>query len=195
MRQPDLSRFDNSWYSSGRSLPVEALWFLFGLPLLRCRLLPSSYVRSCVLRLFGASVGRKVVLKPGVRVKYPWLLSIGAASWIGEDAWIDNLVPVTIGANVCVSQGAYLCTGNHDWSDPAFGLRAQPIVLEDGSWVGARAVVCPGVRIEKCGVAAAGCVVTSNIPSYEIHAGNPARFIRRRELRGDTIPLVGCIPE
>jgi putative colanic acid biosynthesis acetyltransferase WcaF len=195
MRQPDLSLFDNSWYSSGRSLPVEALWFFFGLPFLRCRLLTSSYVRSCILRLFGASVGRGVVLKPGVRVKNPWLLSIGANSWIGEDAWIDNLVPVTIGANVCVSQGAYLCTGNHDWSDPAFGLRTRPIVLEDGSWVGARAVVCPGVKIEKCGVAAAGSVVTNSIPAYEIHAGNPARFIRRREIRGDDGPSAGSISE
>jgi putative colanic acid biosynthesis acetyltransferase WcaF len=122
-------------------------------------------------------------------------LSIGAASWIGEDAWIDNLVPVTIGANVCVSQGAYLCTGNHDWSDPAFGLRAQPIVLEDGSWVGARAVVCPGVTIEKCGIVTAGSVVTHSIPAYEIHAGNPAHFIRRREIRGDNGPSADSIPE
>jgi putative colanic acid biosynthesis acetyltransferase WcaF len=181
MPQPDFSQYDNSWYSSGRSRLVEVLWFFLGLPLLRCRMLPSSSARSCILRLFGAKVARKAVLKPGIRVKYPWLLSLGTHCWIGEDVWIDNLVLVTIGANVCVSQGAYLCTGNHDWSDPAFGLRVQPITVEDGSWVGARAVICPGVRIEACGVAAAGSVVTNNIPAYEIHAGNPARLLRRRE--------------
>jgi putative colanic acid biosynthesis acetyltransferase WcaF len=181
MKQPDLSLYDNSWYSSGRSRIVEALWFFIGLPILRCRLLPSSLVRSAILRLFGATIAQKVVLKPGVRVKFPWLLSIGGSSWIGEDVWIDNLVLVTVGANVCISQGAYLCTGNHDWSDPAFGLRVQSIVLEDGSWVGARAVVCPGVTIEECGIAAAGSVVTNNIPAYEIHAGNPARLLRRRK--------------
>jgi putative colanic acid biosynthesis acetyltransferase WcaF len=183
MPHPNLSVYDNSNYSSGRSRLAEALWFFLGLPILRCRLLPSSFVRSCILRLFGARVSRKVVLKPGIRVKYPWLLSIGAHSWIGEDVWIDNLVLVKIGANVCVSQGAYLCTGNHDWSDPAFGLRAQPIVIEGGSWVGARAVICPGVRIEACGVAAAGSVVTNVIPAYEIHAGNPAQLLRRRVFR------------
>jgi putative colanic acid biosynthesis acetyltransferase WcaF len=181
MTQPDFSKYNNSSYSSGRSRLVEGIWFFFGLPVLRCRLLPCSSIRSSILRLFGAEIARKVVLKPGIRVKYPWLLSVGEHSWIGEDVWIDNLVPVTIGANVCVSQGAYLCTGNHDWSDFAFGLCARPIVLVDGSWVGARAVICPGVRIEMCGVAAAGSVVTSSIPAYEIHAGNPARLVHRRK--------------
>ena len=195
MPQPDFSLYDNKWYSSGRSRLVEALWFFFGLPLLRSRLLPFSSFRSSILRCFGATVARKVVLKPGIRVKYPWLLSLGAHSWIGEDVWIDNLVPVTIGANVCVSQGAYLCTGNHDWSDPAFGLQVQPVVLKDGSWVGARAVICPGVRIEECGVAAAGSVVTNSIPAYEIHAGNPARLLRRREFRSHKNLLIESIHE
>lgn len=195
MPPPELSLYDNSWYSSGRSRFVEALWFFLGLPILRCRLLPFSFPRSWVLRLFGAKVGYKVVLKPGFRVKYPWLLSLGTHSWIGEDVWIDNLVLVTIGANVCISQGTYLCTGNHDWSDPAFGLRVKPIVFEDGSWVGARAVICPGVTIETCGIAVAGSVVTNNIPPYEIHAGNPARLLRRREVHSHKNLPIEPIPE
>lgn len=135
-----------------------------------------------MLRLFGAKVASSVVVKPGVRVKYPWLLSIGDHSWIGEDVWIDNLVQVTIGANVCISQGSYLCTGSHDWSDAAFGLLVGSIALDDGSWVGARAFICPAVRIEHCGVAAAGSVVTKDIPAFEIHAGNPARFYKKRTI-------------
>ena len=137
-----------------------------------------------LLRAFGARVGRKVVIKPGVRVKYPWLLEVGDHSWLGEDCWIDNLAAVKIGCNVCISQGAYLCTGNHDWSDPAFGLVVKPITLRDGAWVGARAVIAPGVEIGECGVAAAGSVVTKEIAPYEIHAGNPARFVRRRVVGG-----------
>ena len=183
MSQPDLSLYDNSWYSPGRSRLVAALWFFVGLPLLRLQLQPLSSVRSWLLRLFGATIGKGVVLKPGVRVKYPWHLSIAAHSWIGEDVWIDNLTSVTIGANVCISQGAYLCTGNHDWSDPAFGLKVRPITIEDGSWIGTRALICPGVHVGRSAVAAAGSIVTRNIPAFEIHAGNPAEFVKRRQFR------------
>lgn len=126
---------------------------------------------------------RSVVLKPGVRVKYPWRLSIGAHSWIGEDVWIDNLVEVRIGTNACLSQRAYLCTGNHDWSDQSFGLRVLPIVLGDGSWVGAGALICPGVTIGESGVATAGSVVMKSVPAFEIHSGNPAHFVKQRIFR------------
>jgi putative colanic acid biosynthesis acetyltransferase WcaF len=183
---PDLSSYDNSWYSPGRDKLVRALWFFVGLPIIHFHMLPFSRVRRFVLRTFGATIGRGVVLRSGVRVKYPWLLSIGDCSWIGEDVWIDNLVEVKIGANACVSQGAYLCTGNHDWTDPTFGLMVQPIALEDGAWVGARAFIGPGVEIGQCGVAGAGSVVTKPIPAYEIHAGNPARFVKRRVFRHDS---------
>jgi putative colanic acid biosynthesis acetyltransferase WcaF len=179
----DLSKFDNSWYNPGRSLIVQAAWFFIGLPLLRCSVIPSSALRVHLLRAFGASVGQGVAIKPGVRVKYPWLLSIGNHSWLGEDCWIDNLALVSIGNNVCVSQGAYLCTGNHDWSDPAFGLVVRPITLQDGAWVGAKAIICPGVNLEQNSIAAAGSVVTKTIPFGEIHAGQPAHLMRLRALR------------
>jgi putative colanic acid biosynthesis acetyltransferase WcaF len=185
---PDLSTFDNSWYTPGRGRWIQALWFFLGLPLLRCRMIPGSGFRRRLLRLFGAGIGRGVVIKPGVRVKYPWLFQVGPHSWIGEDAWIDNLATVSIGGNVCISQGAYLCTGNHDWADPAFGLMAEPIVLESGCWIGARAVVCPGVTVGECGIAAAGSVVARDIGAFEIHAGNPAACVRFRRI-GHVLPI------
>lgn len=183
-----LDTYNNSWYSPGRSVAVRALWFFIGQPLLRFSLNPSSKLRRVLLRLFGAKVGAGVVIRAGVRVKYPWHLGIGDHTWIGEDCWIDNLGRVEIGANVCVSQGAYFCTGNHDWSDPAFGLIVKPITVEDGAWVGAKAVLAPGVTLGECAIAAAGSVVNRDIPAYEIHAGNPAGFVRRREI-GD-VPRV-----
>ena len=179
---PDLSTFDNSWYDPGRGRAARALWFFLGLALLRCSILPGSRWRRTLLRMFGARVGRGAVIKPGVRVKYPWLLEIGNHAWIGEDVWIDNLAPVSIGDHCCVSQGAYLCTGNHDWSDASFGLIVQPVVLMSGSWIGARAVVCPGVSVWECGVAAAGSVVVRDIAPFEIHAGNPASFAHYRRM-------------
>jgi putative colanic acid biosynthesis acetyltransferase WcaF len=154
-----------------------------GLPILRSQLLPSSAIRRFLLRCFGAKIERGVVLKPGIRIKYPWRLSIGAHTWIGEDVWIDNLVEVAVGANVCISQGAYLFTGNHDWADQAFGLVVRPVVVEDGAWIGARAIICPGVTIGKCGIAAVGSVITRSVPAFEIYAGNPAQFVKRRVFR------------
>jgi len=186
---PDLSRFDNGWYTPGRPAFVCALWFFCGLPLLRSAIIPFSGFRRLLLQVFGARVGRRVVIKPGVRVKHPWLLSIGDNSWLGEDAWIDNLAPVSIGHDVCVSQAAYLCTGNHNWSDPAFGLIVKPIVLSHGSWIGARSTICPGVTVGEGGIAAAGSVVSHDIPPFEVHAGNPACFLGTRQVRGveDTV--------
>ena len=178
-----LEAFNSEWYRSGRPLWVQALWFFIGLPLLRSSLIPSSTTRVLLLRLFGARIGRGAVIKPGVRVKYPWLLQMGEHCWIGEDCWIDNLAPVTLGNNVCISQGAYLCTGNHDWSDPAFGLRVQAITLADGSWAGAKAVLCPGVALGEGAIASAGSVVARSIPAWEIHAGNPAMLVRMRTVR------------
>src|SRR5436190_13728620 len=101
-----LARFDNSGYDPGRPLAVQVLWFAVGLQLLRCAWLPGSAFRRGLLRWFGARVGAGVVCKPGMRVKYPWRLSVGDHSWIGEDCWIDNLADVTIGRNCCLSQAS-----------------------------------------------------------------------------------------
>lgn len=179
-----LRDYDNSWYQPGRGRLWQASWFFLGLPVLRSALLPSSGVRVRLLRLFGAQIGNGVVIKPGVHVKYPWHLYVGDDCWIGEDCWIDNLTTVRLGSNVCISQGAYLCTGNHDWTDPAFGLLVAPIRLNDGAWAGARAVLMPGVVLGAGAIAAAGSIVSKDIPDFEIHAGNPAVFAKRRVLRG-----------
>jgi putative colanic acid biosynthesis acetyltransferase WcaF len=175
----DLSTYKHT-YDSGRSVLVRAAWFFVGLPLLRCQLIPSSWFRRLLLRCFGAEIGIGVVIKPGVRVKFPWLLRVGNHCWIGEDCWIDNLSLVTFGNHVCISQGAYFCTGNHDWSDPSFGLFVRPIYVHDGAWVSAKAVIGPGTVIGEGAVIAAGAVATKRIPAYEVHAGNPAEYTGRR---------------
>jgi putative colanic acid biosynthesis acetyltransferase WcaF len=110
-----------------------------------------------------------------VRIKYPWRLQIGDHSWIGEDAWIDNLADVTIGANVCVSQGVYLCTGSHDRDKPTFDLVTQPITLKDGSWICTRATVLGNVTVHEGAVVAAGSVVHVDVAANSIVGGVPAR--------------------
>jgi putative colanic acid biosynthesis acetyltransferase WcaF len=179
----DLSRFKNPDYDPGRPWLIRMVWFLVGLPLLRSAVVPSSGFRRWLLRLFGADIGKGAVIKPGFRVKYPWLLTAGDHCWFGEDAWIDNLAMITIGDHVCISQGAYLCTGNHDWADPAFRLIVQTIQIHSGAWVGARASLAPGTVVGEGAVVGFGAVASGSIPAYEIHGGNPAKFIRRRQIR------------
>lgn len=178
----DLSQPDNSLYDKGRSLFAQTLWYFVGCPIVRSYWIPISRVKVGILRLFGARVGRGAYIKPGVRVKFPWYLAIGDHCWIGEDVWIDNLCSVTIGSHVCVSQGAYLCTGNHDWKSSNMKLFRRPIELGDGSWVGARAVICPGTTLGVGAIVTAGSVAGGPIPAYQIWAGNPAAHVRDRRI-------------
>ena len=189
----DLSRFNNSDNTDlqlGRSFLMKTIWFLVGAPLLRLSILPSSGFRRALLRCFGAEIGTGVVIRPGVRVKFPWKFKAGKHCWIGEDCWIDNLAQVTLGNNVCLSQAAYLCTGSHNWSDPHFGLITRPIEISDGAWIAARVSVGPGTVISTHAVVGFGSVVTGVVPAYEIYAGNPAKFLRRREVASLTAPIM-----
>jgi putative colanic acid biosynthesis acetyltransferase WcaF len=167
-------------YNPRKSLLIRAVWFLLGSPIVSAKWLPLSLPRRGLLRLFGAKIGRGVILRPRVRVKNPWMLTVGEYSMIGEDVWIDNLAPITIGSHVCISQGAYLCTGNHDWSSPSFRYRLGEIHIGHGAWIGAKAIVGPGVSIGECAVVCLGSVAIKDIGVREIHAGNPAAFVRQR---------------
>jgi putative colanic acid biosynthesis acetyltransferase WcaF len=181
--QVDLSTFNNSWYNPGRGFFIRILWHFVNAVFLQSPLNPSSRLKVSILRLFGACIGTGVILKPSINVKYPWNLTIGDYSWIGENAWLDSLAPITIGSSACISQGVYLCTGNHDWSDPAFGLIVKPIVIEDGAWVGARATVLPGVTVKSHSIVAAGTVIAIDTEPYMIYAGNPAVAVKERKIR------------
>lgn len=176
----DLSKYDNSWYDPGAGTVKRTLWYFVNAFFLMNHLNPVSGLKVRLLRLFGAKIGKRVVIKPGVNIKYPWFLSIGDYSWIGEDVWIDNLAQVTIGANCCVSQGAMLLTGNHNYKSPTFDLMMKPITIEDGAWVGAKCVVCPGVTIGKDAVLSVGSVASSALLINNIYKGNPAVFIKER---------------
>jgi putative colanic acid biosynthesis acetyltransferase WcaF len=176
----DLSQFNNAWYQPGSRLR-RALWYVVH-ELFICTGHPFGSIRVMMLRLFGAEIGKGVVVKPRVRVKYPWKLKVGANSWIGEDVWIDNLGLVTIGANCCLSQGAMLLCGNHDYRRTTFDLMVGDITLEEGVWIGAKAVVCPGVVCYSHSVLSVGSMASSPLESYAIYRGNPAVKVKVREM-------------
>jgi putative colanic acid biosynthesis acetyltransferase WcaF len=164
----------------GRPLWFETLWYLC-----KCALfltpLPVPYsIKRFVLRAFGARIGKGVVIKPRVNIHFPWKLSVGDHTWIGEEVFLLNFEPITIGEQCCISQRTFLCTGNHDYRQPSMPFRNQPIVIENGAWVGAQTFVSPGVTIGSEAVIAAGSVVTRSQPASAVCAGNPCVVARNR---------------
>jgi putative colanic acid biosynthesis acetyltransferase WcaF len=176
----DLSTFDNSWFDRGAPRWKERLWQIVNGLFFLNPFNPFSGVKVRLLRLFGAEVGKGVLIKPRVNSKFPWKLHIGDHVWIGEGVWIDNLAEVRIGSHVCLSQGAMLLCGNHDYKKPSFDLIVAPITLEDGVWIGAKAVVCPGVTAHSHAVLTVGSVAAKDLEAGGIYRGNPAERVRDR---------------
>ena len=179
MKQVNIALYKTS-IVIGTSTLKQVLWYFTNVLILKNSFLPGTGIRIFFLRIFGARVGKGVVIKPSVNIKYPWKLVIGDYSWIGEKVWIDNLAEVSIGNSVCISQGALLLTGNHNYKKIAFDLITAPITLEDGVWIGASAIVCPGVTCGSHAVLSVASIATKNLEPYCIYKGNPAIKIAER---------------
>lgn len=177
----DLSVYDISWYKPGPRWKI-ILWFLVNSVTLNTYLPIPIAIKRFLLKLFGAKLGVGVVIKPAVNIKYPWFLRVGNHVWIGEQVWIDNLSEVVIGDHSCLSQGALILTGNHNYRRSTFDLTSQPITIDDGVWIGAKAVVCPGVRCHSHSVLAVNSVATRSLEEYGIYQGNPAVWVRKRDI-------------
>ena len=177
----DLSSFNNDWYKPGNPLK-RGLWYFFNAFYILNPYNPLGGLRKFVLRLFGAKIGKGVVIKPRVNIKYPWKLKVGDYTWIGEGVWIDNLGEVEIGSNVCISQGALLLCGNHDYKKASFDLMVGDIKLEDGVWIGAKSIVTGGVTCHSHSILATASVTSRDLDAYKIYRGNPAEYVRDRKM-------------
>ncbi|MXV52810.1 colanic acid biosynthesis acetyltransferase WcaF [Pedobacter sp. HMF7647] len=173
--------FETGDYDRGASSVKIFLWYLVSVVFIRSGIIPFSVIIEAILKLFGAKIGRDVRIKPGIYIKAPWKLSIDDHSWLA-DCYIENLAYVRIGKNVCVSQDAMLLTGNHNYKSVNFDLITKEIVLEEGSWIGARAVVCPGVTAGSHSILTVGSIATKNLDAFGIYQGNPAVRVRERVL-------------
>ena len=178
----DLANYNINNYSTGRNGIIRLLWYFTNVLFFLNPLNPVSFIKVFLLRIFGAEVGKGVNFKPSVNIKYPWRLKVGNYAWIGEKVWIDNLADIQIGDNSCISQGALLLTGNHNYKKSRFDLNIAEIVLEDGVWIGAKSIVAPGVTCASHSVLVAGSMISSDMEEYTIYAGNPARKIRTRTI-------------
>lgn len=180
MKETNLSQYDNSWYNTGGNTLKRFIWYFCNIIFMKNGWNISSSLKIIILSLFGAKIGKGIVIKPCVNIKYPWNLEIGDYTWIGENVWIDNLVKVKIGSNVCLSQGAMLFCGNHNYKLSTFDLIVGEITIEDGVWIGAKSIVCPNVTCKSHSVLAVNSVATKEMEPYSIYQGTPATKIRNR---------------
>ena len=156
---------------------AKLIWEFFGKPLFSS-CFPGTYWRKFILRIFGAKIGKGGKLKINIKISEPWNLSIGDYCWIGEDVWIDNIAQVNIGNRVCISQGAYLCTGNHNYKKDLFNLILGKIIIEDDCWIAAKSIVAPGSVLKKGSVSSLGSVVSGILQEDGIYKGNPAKLVK-----------------
>ncbi len=169
-----LDLFDNSGFSRGISSRKEALWWVIRALFFAPWFPVPSAIKVSLLRMFGADIGRGVVIRSRVNITFPWKLKIGDHVWIGDEVLILSLAPVTIASHVCISQRAFLCTGSHDFRKENFDLVTKPITIGIGCWVAANVFIGPGVNLANGTLCAAGAVVMRSSQPGQILSGNPA---------------------
>jgi len=172
----DLLAFSGSWHSSGSRLIYLVSWFFTQHLIFKSALLPTA-LRPLILRLFGASIGRNVIIRRGAKVHFPWKLVIGDNCWLGEEVWFINHERVTLGSNVCISQRSIICSGGHDYKSASLEYALKPIEIKDGAWVCLDAKVLPGVTIGECSVISAGEIARKSVPDYSMLVGGEIRPI------------------
>jgi putative colanic acid biosynthesis acetyltransferase WcaF len=183
----NLEIYNNKGFNHGKSILYRALWMLVSSLFIDTNFTVPLRLKVMLLRLFGAKIGKGFVIKSRVTIKQPWRLEVGDFVWIGENVWIDNLVKVVIANHVCISQGAMLLTGNHNYKLTSFDLITGEICLHDGVWIGAKAIVCPGVTCSISSVLTVGSVALSDLCPFGIYQGNPCSFKRKRAIAHDDL--------
>ena len=176
----DLRSFRLPTNFRGRPAWFVQLWWLVQATLFRCSPQAVYGWRRWLLRRFGAKIGKGVLIRPTAVVTYPWKVSIGDWSWIGDDVTLYSLGDIIIGDNVVVSQNSYICSGSHDFRSPAFDIFSRPVHIESEVWLATDVFVSPGVRIMHGAVVRTRSLVLNDLPEMMLCAGHPAKPIRAR---------------
>ncbi len=175
-----LSTFKETLFTSNLQKVKYGIWLIVSNYIFLTNIPFPSKLKTIILRLFGAKIGKNTIIKPFVKIKFPWLLVINDNVWIGENVWIDNLSLVTIGSNVCISQNSILLTGNHNYKLETFDLITKPIIIEDEVWIGANCFITNGITIQKKSVILVSSTVTQSTEEGFIYRGNPAVKLKKR---------------
>ena len=179
----DLSQYDMSNFDRGRASWIVILWWFVQAIAFPLSLHNLNGFRCWLLRLFGAKIGKKVVIRPTARFIYPWKVTIGDHSWIGDDVVFYSVDSIYIGSHAVVSQKSYLCTGSHDIQQPTFPLVTAPIQIGNGAWVATDCFVAPGVTIGANSVVGARSSVFRDVPPQQVAWGSPCKARYERTLQ------------
>jgi putative colanic acid biosynthesis acetyltransferase WcaF len=181
MQYQDLTRFKVPSHFRGKGLIYTQIWWFVQGSLFRLSPKFMYGFRCFLLRLFGATIGKHVLIRPSAIVTYPWKLTVGDNSWIGDEAVIYNLGQIDIGSNVAIAHRVYLCTGHHDIQKVTFDIGAKPIVIEDEVWLPNDVFVGPGVTIGQGAVIGARSSVFKDMPAGMVCFGYPCVPVKKRE--------------
>jgi putative colanic acid biosynthesis acetyltransferase WcaF len=160
----------------------RAIWGIVYLIFFRLSPRPLHSWRSFLLRLFGAKVGKRVHVYPGVKIWAPWNTEFHDECGVGNGTTLYAQGRITIGYRAVISQGAYLCAGTHDYTKAGFPLITAPIHIGKHVWIAAEAFIHPGVSIGEGAVIGARSVVLKDMPSWMVCAGNPAKPLKKRTI-------------
>jgi putative colanic acid biosynthesis acetyltransferase WcaF len=176
----DLRRFRLPEQFRGRPAWFVQMWWLVQAVLFRPSLQVFYGWRCFLLRLFGAQIGRGVLIRPTAMFTYPWKVTIGDYSWIGDDVVVYSLSDIRIGSHSVISQRSYLCAAAHDYTRQSFDMLAGPITIGDQVWIAADVFIAPGVTVQNGCVVGARSSVFNDLPSGMICYGSPAKPVRPR---------------
>lgn len=164
----------------GRGAVYVQAWWLIQASIFRCSPQVFYGFRVLILRAFGAKIGSSCIIRPTVKITYPWKVSIGDNSWIGDGVELYSLGKITIGNNSVISQGTYICAADHDYEKVDFPIRERPVTIGDQVWVGAKCFIGPGVSIADGVVLGAASTTFKDLPPNTVCVGSPARIIKER---------------
>ncbi len=176
----DLSKFSLPAGFRGRSGWQVQAWWVVQAVAFGCSPQFMYGWRRFVARCFGAKIGKNVLLRPSVKMTYPWKVTIGDHSWIGDEVVLYSLGEIEIGANAVVSQRSYICAASHDFTKPTFDIYAKKVTIEDEAWIATDVFVAPGVTIGQGTVVGARSSVFSDLPAGMVCVGSPARPVKLR---------------
>jgi putative colanic acid biosynthesis acetyltransferase WcaF len=181
----DLSSFRLPPGFRGRSAWQVQLWWLVQATLFRGSPQFAYGFRRALLRMFGARIGKGVIIRPTATVTYPWKVSIGDHAWVGDDAVLYSLGQISIGAHAVVSQRSYLCGGDHDYALVDFPIRGRDVCIGEQAWVAADVFVAPGVTVGAGAVVGSRSSVFKDLPPGMVCMGNPCRPVKPRHMQRD----------
>lgn len=176
----DLSKFKVPDNFRGKGLIYTQLWWFIQGSLFKLSPKFMYKFRCSILRLFGATIGNNVLIRPSAVITYPWKFTIGDNSWIGDETVIYNLEKIHIGANVAIAHRTYLCTGLHAIDKITFDIEAEPISIEDEVWLTNDVFVGPGVTIGRGSIIGARSSVFDDMPAGMVCFGYPCKPIKQR---------------